>query len=548
MKSPFRKVRGLGLHRHDKRHRHGIQRSSAQLDELAQASQDMQDMRDCYDSLLTAAASTTNTAYEFSESLKEMGGCLLEKTALSDDEDSGEVLLMLGKVQFDIQKLVDNYRSHISQTITVPSQSLLNELNIVEDMKKQCDEKRTVYEELKTYYEKGKVKSSKLEHVSSRQLQTAWEEFDEEATMFIFRMKSLKNSQSRSLLTQAARHYAAQMFFYRKALKSLETIEPHVKLTTKQQHIDYHFSGLEDDDRDSVFLSEDEDEEDGSDYDNDTFEDNKLNIEPSVNKNEASTSGNSVELDNEVTFPQVPVKPAVVNMNRKPLRNSTVDLNKGSKSAPLFMEKNIDPSERYRQMRQSSVRRLSTYVLPTPLEKTSVTPGTQSQCQSQGIKPKPPTNICHSVPLEKSGKLTPLPAPQTVHPSPQTDPPLTSSAKKIKRYAFSGPLTGGAQSNKVPLYASGPIGFTPRPLPISGAVLPTSLTQPLSTSEAYPLSAFMVSSPAISELHELPRPPANVVSTKSSKVGFSAPLVTYKRGPDTTMVSPPLSPIDFKDI
>ncbi|KAL8267134.1 hypothetical protein R6Q59_004478 [Mikania micrantha] len=63
MKSPFRKVRGLGLHRHDKRHRHGIQRSSAQLDELAQASQDMQDMRDCYDSLLTAAASTTNTAY-----------------------------------------------------------------------------------------------------------------------------------------------------------------------------------------------------------------------------------------------------------------------------------------------------------------------------------------------------------------------------------------------------------------------------------------------------------------------------------------------------
>lgn len=39
MKSPFRKVRGLGLHKHDKRHRHGIQRSSAQLDELSQASQ-----------------------------------------------------------------------------------------------------------------------------------------------------------------------------------------------------------------------------------------------------------------------------------------------------------------------------------------------------------------------------------------------------------------------------------------------------------------------------------------------------------------------------
>nr|GMD53140.1 Arfaptin homology (AH) domain/BAR domain-containing protein [Ipomoea batatas] len=50
---------------------------------------------------------------------------------------------MLGKVQFQLQKLLDNYRSHISQTITAPSESLLHELNIVEDMKKQCDGKRS---------------------------------------------------------------------------------------------------------------------------------------------------------------------------------------------------------------------------------------------------------------------------------------------------------------------------------------------------------------------------------------------------------------------
>jgi len=65
---------------------------------------------------------------------------------------------MLGKIQFKLQKLIDNYvcnslfhpfffnflcfsllffstlfqRSHIIQTITVPSESLLNELRIVE--------------------------------------------------------------------------------------------------------------------------------------------------------------------------------------------------------------------------------------------------------------------------------------------------------------------------------------------------------------------------------------------------------------------------------
>ena len=29
---------------------------------------------------------------EFSESLREMGACLLEKTALNDDEESGKVI------------------------------------------------------------------------------------------------------------------------------------------------------------------------------------------------------------------------------------------------------------------------------------------------------------------------------------------------------------------------------------------------------------------------------------------------------------------------
>ncbi|CAN0926548.1 Uncharacterized protein At2g33490 [Linum grandiflorum] len=56
----------------------------------------------------------------------------------------GKVLLMLGKVQFELQKLVDVYRSHVFKTITVPSDSLLNELQTVEEMKEQCDEKRFI--------------------------------------------------------------------------------------------------------------------------------------------------------------------------------------------------------------------------------------------------------------------------------------------------------------------------------------------------------------------------------------------------------------------
>ncbi|KAK3039120.1 hypothetical protein RJ639_028866 [Escallonia herrerae] len=93
---------------------------------------DMHDMRNCYDSLLSAAAATANSAYEFSESLQEMGTCLMEKTALNDDGETGTVLLLLGKLQLELQKLVDSYRSHIVLTITNPSESLLSELRKVE--------------------------------------------------------------------------------------------------------------------------------------------------------------------------------------------------------------------------------------------------------------------------------------------------------------------------------------------------------------------------------------------------------------------------------
>ncbi|RRT50424.1 hypothetical protein B296_00050466 [Ensete ventricosum] len=118
-------------------------------------------------------------------------------------------------------------------------------------MKRQCDEKRDLYRSMiATQREKGTLRNAKVEHFTSEQLQTAQEDFQEETTFFVFRLKSLKQGQSRSLLTQAARHHAAQLNFFRKGVKSLEMVEPHVKVIAEQQHIDYQFIGLEDDDTD----------------------------------------------------------------------------------------------------------------------------------------------------------------------------------------------------------------------------------------------------------------------------------------------------------
>ena len=79
------------------------------------------------------------------------------------------------------------------------------------------------------------------------------------------------------------------MSFFRKGLKSLEAIEPHLKLITEQQHIDYQSSGAE--------------ENDYGDFenDNDTDECDELSFDYTLNKQGTDVlpaSQNSTEVRN----------------------------------------------------------------------------------------------------------------------------------------------------------------------------------------------------------------------------------------------------------
>ncbi|XP_057949654.1 uncharacterized protein At2g33490-like isoform X2 [Malania oleifera] len=522
MRTSLKKLRGFALHhRHDdSKYRQDVHPSGqAQCDELAEASQDMYDMRGCYDSLLSAAAATVNCAYEFSESLREMGTCLLEKTALNDDEESGKVLLMLGKVQFQLQRLIDSYRSHIVQTITIPSESLLNELRTVEEMKRQCDEKRNVYEDMVTRHrDRGRSRCAKGEMFFSEQLQAAQDEYDEEATLFVFRLKSLKEGQSRSLLTQAARHHAAQLCFFRKGLKSLEAVEPHVRMVTEREHIDYNFTGLEDDGEDGDDSNDDEDSYDALD-------DGELSFNYGL-----IDQGQNVSASRNLREEKLVKSQGDVFLFSK-------ELKVGSQSAPLIAEKKLDLAERMGQMRSSS-RKFHTYVLPTPIDpKNSVPSGS-----GNSVPRKSGHNLSHSSPLEpkKLEKIfgekklsgspianassilresnNNIPSTQLPPPSvdgfslPQLNPCVTSYSEKFKRQAFSGPLMRSTKSFSP---ADSPLGSIEQHQLFSGPILRN------------PASPSFVSSPRISELHELPRPPANFNKSERSSgfVGHSAPLV-----------------------
>ncbi|KAL6969216.1 hypothetical protein U1Q18_028939, partial [Sarracenia purpurea var. burkii] len=449
-------------------------------------------------------------------------------------------------------------RSHIFRTITIPSESLLNELRTVEEMKRQCDEKRSAYEYMITRHrEKGRSRSSR-DSFSSQQLQEAHDEYDEEATLFVFRLKSLKQGQSRSLLTQAARHHAAQLCFFRKAFKSLETVEPHVKLVTEQQHIDYQFSGLEDDDGDN---------DDSEDDDDDVLDDSDLSFDygqKDPGRSVVSPPRSSMELDRVesvgLKFSQVAtVDSAKKNQVQNPGGDSFAfirELKASSQSAPLSAEKKFDHGERFRQLRPLSSRKFHSYVLPTPVETknpSSTGPDTQVSrtrysSKSGPLEPKKYENNLQNEKLsgpivlseppvtrERNNHITPtsLPPPLAEELSPQQhEQHGTSHTKKIKRHAFSGPLTGKSWPNKPVLSASTHIGSAGPPMLFSGPLLHTPMPRPSSSPKLSPSASptFLSSSPKISELHELPRPPANFASNFGARplnhIGYSAPLVS----------------------
>ncbi|KAL6634261.1 hypothetical protein ACP70R_026932 [Stipagrostis hirtigluma subsp. patula] len=527
MKSPLRRLRGFG--HHQPKERRGQQPPPAKLDELFCAAQEVEDMRNCYDGLISAAAATTNSVYEFSEALEEMGSCFLAKTALNGDDDaSGRVLMMLGKAQFELQKFVDTYRSNIIHTITTPSESLLKELQTVEEMKHQCDMKREAYEAMRaSYREKGRSRHSKVESFSAEQLQSSLAEYQEDAALFIFRLKSLRQGQFHSLLTQAARHHAAQLSFFRRGLKCLEALEPHVKEIAEKQHIDYQFSGLEDDDSDN------------DDYSTDQgicSDDGELSFDYEINDRDQDFLASRVSMDldrrDAVASPQ-PLKEGKQDEVKQTKEDVIPQLKPelGTHSAPIFASNLPDPSERFWQMKPSSAKH--SYKLPTPVD--DINPksvGTHRSHHSQQFESKPQVvaNLWHSSPLMKDFK----PSGHVKMPSStegmSTFSQSISDYKKIKRESWSGPIPSKAGLSK-------PSSLNDRrspkahphamPANLHGHSRQPSSVSPKVSPKVLPHPSI---SPKISELHELPRPPANVESLKpSGLVGYSGPLVSKRQ-------------------
>ncbi|OEL38457.1 Uncharacterized protein BAE44_0000525 [Dichanthelium oligosanthes] len=515
MKSPLRRFRGFGHHHREKKD-HGP--PPAKLDELVYAAQtDLEGVIEVfaiiYDKSLKGLPAE-DLIHEFSEAMEEMGTCLLEKAALNyDDDESGRVLMMLGKAQFGLQKFVDSYvnsfdnigkfyhniffttiilfnRTNIINTIANPSESLLKELQVVEEMKDQCDEKS------------GNT--------------TTYHRLD------------------------------FQISFFRRGLKHLEALEPYVKAVAEKQHIDYHFSGLDDD----------SDVDDYSSYQDNHSDGSELSFDYEINDRDKDLPSSRSPMDLDQAQPTSSPRPLKEHEqeNAKEIKVTVVVPHVKpeivTQSAPIFAENVPDPSTRIRRMNLSS-RTIHSYKLPTPADEknpTSVVTNTSPHSDPPASKSHVAVNLWHSSPLVKDFK------PSSMYRGPVKMPsnnegisaPLvysysTSDFKKMKREAFSGPIPSKTGLSN-PLFSA-----TDRRQSMNypSRVLSTKSHGPGWQSSLPPkvtprVTSLPTTPPKISELHELPRPPANVGTIHPGLVGYSGPLVSRRQIPNApNRVSPP---------
>lgn len=225
----------------------------------------------------------------------------------------------------------------------------------------------------------------------------------------------------------------------------------------------------------------------------------------------------------------------------------------GSHSAPIYAEK-FDAADRAREIR-AAIPKFTTYVLPTPADAKGSTASTSAPLSSPILPVGSSKNLWHSSPLDikkpkrfsddqlsarifSKSQIAAEENSNNKHLLPL--PPLTEAAaailqvetqsgfdtQRMKRQAFSGPITSKPSLNvpHIPISSNESV---------SGLLSRGSGPQPPSlVNVSHNASPALATSPKISELHELPRPPDTYGSKPMRSLGalgHSAPLVNRNR-------------------
>ncbi|XP_024388806.1 uncharacterized protein [Physcomitrium patens] len=550
---------------------------------------DVRGMQNKYESLVSLSAEVSHRAYDLSTAISEMASYFAAPGVL-DDQDIGKIFKLVGEVQFEISKSLELYASHVTQTVTAPTESLLGDLQDVMETKKQYDEKRQSLDYQRLRIARGRSKIGKADAQEEEQLENIREQFEEVSRFLGDRLLSLRQGRPRSLITQAARHHAAQMQLFSRGLTSLHGIEPHMKQVTQELNIDRRLNPA---DRDG-FENEDEDDEDVSDIDHrldddgsyfdDADEEKERHHarEDDLGSESSGNEGNSrLNISREWSCHMALESDRPGNSGNEgdsPLPRWIINGSKSAPTSPLATSDGVDEVDRSPPRYISAVPpptrspphvsdRSHSGVLhsgmrhqepkPSTSERTSprqnvLTPGLTPRFQGRSTKMVVPMSMFP--PFDHTQTTWPMPLPPSSDPPPMLNfasPSLSSTPRgfvavnsvtpsnKPKRYSYSGPLTSSAKprdtaySSDVP--SSGPL----RPCPSSTTKYGHCRSPRLS-----PSISPRVSPPQISELHKLPPPPLSAssspIASSSGLIPHSAPAHRHPEG--ATLHASPLPP------
>ncbi|KAL2651848.1 hypothetical protein R1flu_019976 [Riccia fluitans] len=224
----------------------------------SEASKEMQELRDLrkqYEGLFEASNLVSVRALDFSNAIQQLAAYLINTFGSIEDGETGKVFKIVGRVQSEMSKNLEVYAAQVQQTLTDPTETLLSELQNVEDSRRQHDEKRQLYEQLRARIVKGRPKNGKAEAFADQQLQVVKDEFDKLSMFVNARLVSLEQGRPRSLITQAARHHTAQMHLFSRGHAALQAVEPYMRQVARERNIDREISlarhGLNNDEFDS---------------------------------------------------------------------------------------------------------------------------------------------------------------------------------------------------------------------------------------------------------------------------------------------------------
>ncbi|KAL3699968.1 hypothetical protein R1sor_017990 [Riccia sorocarpa] len=223
-----------------------------------EASKEMQELRDLrrqYEGLFEASNMVSVRALDFSSAIQQLAAYLINTFGSIEDGETGKVFKIVGRVQSEMSKILELYAAQVQQTLTDPTETLLSEVQNVEASKRQHDEKRQLYEQLRARIMKGRPKNGKVDGFADQQLQVVKNEFDKLSTFVNARLVSLEQGRPRSLITQAARHHTAQMHLFSRGHAALQAVEPYMRQVARERNIDREISltrhGLNNDARDT---------------------------------------------------------------------------------------------------------------------------------------------------------------------------------------------------------------------------------------------------------------------------------------------------------